>query len=124
MIPSSMVHKTPSPGAPPQAASLGGRRAPVVFCQPVGTQIGSAHFADNVQQMWGAQARREWQSLQAVCRALGADATAIHPMAVRFDNAMLATTALRSPLKLVKSAAAMARLGDRKFGEVVHAHVR
>lgn len=88
------------------------------------TQIGSAAFAGAVEGMWGVTARREWQALQARCRELGADATAIHPMVVRFDNAIALTAALRSPGKLARSMAATRRLGDRKFGAVVREVVR
>jgi len=87
------------------------------------TQIGSLDFADNVQQMWGRKARLEWEALQGACRALGEGATAIHPMAVRFDGSVMLTAGLRSPVGMFQSMRAMGRLGDRKFGDVVREHV-
>lgn len=84
----------------------------------VRTRIGGAGFAAALGDTLGRPAERDWHDLTQICAELGTDATAVHPLAVRYDGAIAYTAGLRRPYKLWTALASQRRLGDRSFGSL------
>ncbi|CAG9462229.1 unnamed protein product [Pedinophyceae sp. YPF-701] len=103
-----------------EVVEYGEEQTQLVFPEgSVRTNIGSRAFAEHVEGMWGRRARLELEAVQGECARLQAGAVSIHPMAVRYDNGIAATAALRSPLKLASSLLHEREVGSRRFGDIV-----
>lgn len=84
------------------------------------TQIGSTQFASVIDHLWGNDAKRQWLQLQSLCETSAAVATSIHPMAVRYDNWIGATTMLRSPITFLKFISDGSNLSTANFATIVN----
>ena len=83
------------------------------------TRIGARDFPDQIAALWGGAAADDWRRLAARARALGEGATAVHPLAVRYDGAIAWTAGLRRPNRLWRALASQRRVGGRCFGDIV-----
>ncbi|CAD7698012.1 unnamed protein product [Ostreobium quekettii] len=66
------------------------------------THIGSDKFGAVVRRLWGQRAEAEWKAFQKRAEECAPAASAIKPMAVRFDDLVAVTTVGRSPGAFLK----------------------
>lgn len=93
-------------------------------CLPEGTfdtQVGADHFCGILKSLRGEQAVTEWRQLQTVMEPYAKAATALPPVALRYDWGAIASIGRYAP-QLLRSAAAMGNLTG-SFDRILHSTV-